>query len=260
MPEGAHEALWKQLDIAYFLRHDAREIAWHTRLLNYRVDTTKPVVKARLSPVGEGVQVMIYAPDRKNLFAQICSFFERINFSIVEAKVYTTLHGYALDTFQVMDPSKATTHYRDLIAYIEHELSEQLKRDGPLPPPIKGRVSRRVRSFPITPEVSLRPDERGRSYYLSFIAGDRPGLLSSVARVLVDYGIDVQTAKINTLGRACRRQLRDPRRCAARNAQYHPARERSHSRASADPCLGPNVQPQRRGDAEDPQRKTAHRR
>ena len=188
VPEGAHEKLWKQLDITYFLRHDAREIAWHTRLLNYRVDTKTPVVKARLSPVGEGVQVMIYAPDQKSLFAQICSFFERINFSIVEAKIYTTLHGYALDTFQVMDPARSTSHYRDVIAYIEHELTDQLKRGGPLPPPVKGRVSRRVRSFPVTPEVSLRPDEKGNAYYLSFMAGDRPGLLSSVARVLVEYG------------------------------------------------------------------------
>jgi [protein-PII] uridylyltransferase len=200
VPEGAHATLWSRLDTTYFLRHDAREIAWHTRLLNYRVDTRAPVVKARLSPLGEGVQVLIYTPDQKQLFARICSFFERISFSIVEAKVYTTLHGYALDTFQVMDPSRAGGHYRDLLAYIEHELAGHLERGGPLPPPVKGRISRRVRSFPVTPEVSLRPDERGNAYYLFFTAGDRPGLLSSVARVLVDYGIDVQTAKINTLG------------------------------------------------------------
>ncbi|HWX26085.1 MAG TPA: [protein-PII] uridylyltransferase [Steroidobacteraceae bacterium] len=200
LPDGVHEKLWAQLDTPYFLRHDAREIAWHARLLNGRVDTKFAVVKARLSPIGEGAQVLIYAPDRGNLFARICSFFERIGFSIVEAKIYTTLHGYALDTFQVMDPAKATTHYRDVIAYIEHELSSQLEQQGPLPPPIKGRISRRVRSFPITPEVGLRPDEKGSAWYLSFIAGDRPGLLSSVARVLVSYGISVRTAKINTLG------------------------------------------------------------
>ena len=200
LPDGVHEKLWAQLDTPYFLRHDAREIAWHARLLNGRVDTKSAVVKARLSPIGEGAQVLIYAPDRGNLFARICSFFERIGFSIVEAKIYTTLHGYALDTFQVMDPAKATSHYRDVIAYIEHELSSQLEQNGPLPPPIKGRISRRVRSFPITPEVGLRPDEKGSAWYLSFIAGDRPGLLSSVARVLVNYGISVRTAKINTLG------------------------------------------------------------
>ena len=200
LPEGVQEKLWVQLDTTYFLRHDAREIAWHARVLQGRVDTKTPVIKARLSPIGEGVQVLIYAPDRGTLFARICSFFERIGFSIVEAKIYTTLHGYALDTFQVMDPAKATSHYRDMIAYVEHELAAQIEQSGPLPTPVKGRISRRVRSFPITPEVGLRPDEKGSAWYLSFIAGDRPGLLSSVARVLVDYGISVQTAKINTLG------------------------------------------------------------
>jgi [protein-PII] uridylyltransferase len=200
LPEGVHGKLWAQLDTTYFLRHDAREIAWHTRLLHNRVDTKTPVVKARLSPIGEGAQVLIYAPDRGNLFASICSFFEQIGFSIVEAKIYTTPHGYALDTFQVMDPARTTSHYRDVIAYIEHELSARLEENGPLPAPIKGRISRRVRNFPITPEVNLRPDEKGGAWYLSFIAGDRPGLLSSVARVLVNYGINVRTAKINTLG------------------------------------------------------------
>ena len=99
-----------------------------------------------------------------------------------------------------MDPTRSDTHYRDVIAYIEHELAAQLERNGPLPAPVKGRLSRRLRSFPVTPEVSLRPDERGQSWYLFFTAGDRPGLLSSVARVLVSYGLSVQTAKINTLG------------------------------------------------------------
>jgi len=200
LPDGVQTALWSKLDTNYFLRHDAREIAWHARLLHTRVNTATPVVRARLSPIGEGVQVMIYTPDRKNLFAQICSFFERIGFSIVEAKIYTTLHGYAMDTFQVLDPAKSTAHYRDVLSYIQHELSLQLEQDGPLPPPVKGRVSRRVRSFPISPEVNLRPDEKGSAWYLSFIASDRPGLLSTVARVLVSYKIDVRTAKINTLG------------------------------------------------------------
>jgi len=200
LPEGVHTRLWAKLDTNYFLRHDAREIAWHTRLLHARVDTKAPVVRARLSPIGEGVQVLIYTPDRKNLFGQICSFFERIGFSIVEAKIYTTRGGYAMDTFQVMDPANSGAHYRDLLSYIEHELALQLEQNGPLPPPVKGRISRRVRSFPISPEVHLRPDEKGSAWYLSFIASDRPGLLSSVARVLVKYGIDVHTAKINTLG------------------------------------------------------------
>ncbi len=198
--EEATVKLWSQLDIAYFLRHDVDEIAWHTRQLNYRVDTPAPVVKARLSPAGEGLQVMIYVRDQKDLFARICSFFERISYSIVEAKIYTTRHGYALDSFQIFDPDNQKPQYRDVTAYIEHELAQRLLNQTPLEPPTQGRVSRQLKHFPITPEVTITADERGLYKVLMIIAGDRPGLLSRVARCLVDYGINLHTAKINTLG------------------------------------------------------------
>ncbi|MDB5812612.1 MAG: bifunctional uridylyltransferase/uridylyl-removing protein [Betaproteobacteria bacterium] len=194
------EKLWSQLDISYFLRHDADEISWHTRLLNYRVDTPEPVVKARLSPAGEGLQVMIYVRDQKDLFARICSFFERISYSIVDAKIYTTRHGYALDSFAILDPANKKPQYRDLIPYIEYELGQRLTEQTPLEPPAQGRVSRQLRHFPITPEVRITADERGLYKVLNIIAGDRPGLLSRVGRCLVDYHINLYTAKINTLG------------------------------------------------------------
>jgi [protein-PII] uridylyltransferase len=198
--EQAHEKLWSQLDISYFLRHNVDEIAWHTRLINYRVDTPTPVVKARLSPAGEGLQVMIYVRDQKDLFARICSFFERISYSIVEAKIYTTRHGYALDSFQIQDPNNKKPHYRDLIGYIEYELGQSLLAQRPLDPPTQGRVSRQLKHFPITPEITIEPDERGVYKVMQIVAGDRPGLLSRIARCFVKYGINLHTARINTLG------------------------------------------------------------
>ena len=57
---------------------------------------------------------MIYTPRPRSLFARICGFFERASFNIVEAKIHTTRHGYALDTFLVMGKGPAP-HYRDLI-------------------------------------------------------------------------------------------------------------------------------------------------
>ncbi|HEX4985010.1 MAG TPA: [protein-PII] uridylyltransferase [Burkholderiales bacterium] len=200
IPDEAARRLWEKLDDSYFLRHDEQEIVWHTRLLNHRVDTPQPIVRARLSPVGEGLQVMIYAPDERSLFARICGFFQGISFSVVEAKIYTTRHGYALDTFQVLDPAHATSHYRDMISYVEHELEAQLRAHGTLPEPASGRLSRRVKHVSMTPEVEIRPDEKGAYYYLNVVAGDRPGLLYRIARVLDSYDVNLYTAKINTLG------------------------------------------------------------
>ncbi|MGN6703840.1 MAG: [protein-PII] uridylyltransferase, partial [Burkholderiaceae bacterium] len=199
LPPDAHQALWKQLDVAYFLRHDAADIAWQTRSLLGRLDSPTPVVKCRLAPIGEGLQVTVYTRDQPDLFVKICGYFDRKNFSILDAKIHTTRNGYALDTFLVTEPAFAE-NYRDLIALIEHELAAHLQSADALTPPGKARLSRLSRAFPIVPTVDLRPDERGQHYLLSISANDRNGLLYSVASVLAKYRINLHTAKVMTLG------------------------------------------------------------
>jgi len=199
LSDDVQEEFWKQLDVAYFMRHEPQEIAWQTRLLHYRVFADKTVVKARLSPIGEGLQVLIYSRDQPLLFARICGYFGSIQYNIFDAKIHTTRHGYALDTFQVMGTDREQ-HYREMITRIEYELSRELDAQGPLPAPISGRVSRRVRHFPIIPEVHILADEKGQYHVMSIIAGDRPGLLYGIARVLGRYDISLYTAKIVTLG------------------------------------------------------------
>jgi [protein-PII] uridylyltransferase len=199
LPPDVERALWKTLELSYFARHDAGDIAWHARSLHSHVASTAPIVRARLSSLGEGLQVLVYAPDRRDLFARICGYFDGAGFNILDAKVHTTTTGYALDTFQVTSPP-FEEHYRDLIAYVETQLAGVLRAAGPLPEPSRGRISRRVRSFPITPRVTLRPDERGQRWLLNVSTSDRSGLLYSIARVLARHGINLQLAKISTLG------------------------------------------------------------
>lgn len=199
LPQDAHEKLWQQLDVAYFLRHDASDIAWQTRALHDRIDSQVPVVKCRLSPIGEGLQITVYVKDQPDLFARICNYFDSKNFGILDAKIHTTKNGYALDTFLVIEPAFAN-NYRDIINLIEHELADILLRPIPLSPPNRGRLSRLSRTFPIVPTVDLRPDDRGQYYLLSISANDRNGLLYAVANVLTKYKINLHTAKIMTLG------------------------------------------------------------
>jgi [protein-PII] uridylyltransferase len=118
---------------------------------------------------------------------------------VLDAKIHTTRTGWALDTFQIVT-SLLPEHYRELMTMVESGLTQTLERQGPLPTPTKGRVSRRVKSFPITPRVTLKPDEKAQNWLLSISASDRNGLLYSIARVLAKHGINLQLAKISTLG------------------------------------------------------------
>ena len=77
-------------------------------------------------------------------------------------------------------------HYRDMISMIETELAQEVQSSAPLQPGRSGRLSRRVRHFPISPAVDIRPDERGAYHVLSIVVSDRPGLLYGVARTLAN--------------------------------------------------------------------------
>ena len=203
-PHEGQKALWDTLDVSYFMRHDASDIAWHARQLSRmvaRVGGAVPqtTVRARQSPAGEGLQVLVYTPDQADLFARICGHFDQAGFSIQDAKIHTTRSGWALDTFQVVAPNMSE-HYRELVNMIESGLTQTIEKQGLLPPPTRGRLSRRVKSFPVTPRVTLKPDEKAQNWLLSVSASDRIGLLYSIALVLAKHGINLQLAKISTLG------------------------------------------------------------
>ena len=200
--DSSYEDLWKQLDVAFFLRQDSSDIAWLTRHLYNKVNTEQPIVRARLSPVGEGLQVAIYVKDQEDLFARICAYFERHGFSIWDARIHTTHHGYALDSFQISGSNLVDEggSYRDLIQLVEFELTAALSNAEPLPNPSMGRLSRQSRIFPIQPRIHMTPDDRGRYYTLALSASDRTGLLYTISRVLAKHQVSIHSARINTLG------------------------------------------------------------
>ncbi len=203
--DESREAFWSQLDIAYFLRHEASEIAWHTRHLYYRVNSPDPVVKARVIGQNEALQVMVYTQDIKELFVTICRYFDRRGLSIQDARIHTTHHGWALDSFVVLLPAHEKD-FRSHASLVEHELNERLRQapdktnERTLGFTEKRTGSRRSRVFPIIPNVELQPDERSTSWRLSLTASDRPGLLYSLAQVFAAHSIDLKMAKVLTLG------------------------------------------------------------
>jgi [protein-PII] uridylyltransferase len=137
------------------------------------------------------------------LFGRICGYFDSAGFSIQDARVHTTRKGYALDTFQVVSTAlegATLSDYRSLISLVETQAVQALAAQGDLPEPTRSRVSRRVKSFPVVPRVSLRPDERAQRWLLSVSTTDRAGLLYAIARILARHRVNLQLAKVSTLG------------------------------------------------------------
>ncbi|MBU6189014.1 MAG: [protein-PII] uridylyltransferase [Betaproteobacteria bacterium] len=194
-----YNGFWTRLGISYFLRTDPVDIAWHARVLAGPARRDGAIVRARMAPIGEGFQVVVYTRDQTELFARICGYFDSHNLSVLDAQIHTTPDGDALDSFLVVDPH-AQMGYRERLSLVERELEDALRGPGALPAPVRGRLSRRSRYFPVTPTVDLRPDERGGRHLLSITANDRTGLLYSVARVMSRHQVSLVSARIMTLG------------------------------------------------------------
>ncbi|WP_424657367.1 [protein-PII] uridylyltransferase [Castellaniella sp.] len=199
--DESRDAFWSQLDVAYFLRHDSNEIAWHTRHLYHCFQGPKPVVRARVLGQSEALQVLAYAPDRDDLFMDICRYFDQHGLSIQDARIHTTRQGWALDSFIVLLPD-ADRDYRSHATLVEHELLAALGNPHTTQTPASTlrRGSRRSRVFPILPTISLQADEQGGNWRLSITAADRIGLLYDLASVFTHHRIDLKMAKIMTLG------------------------------------------------------------
>ena len=83
---------------------------------------------------------------------------------------------------------------------IETALASAIESSTPLPTPRATRASRRVRHFPMQPEVHLEADATRQRWLLTINASDRMGLLYRIARVLALHGINLHLAKISTMG------------------------------------------------------------
>ena len=195
------DKFWRTLDSVYLQRHSADEIAWHARDLFWRVDTDGAVVRARLMPAGEGLQVMVYVTDQTNLFARIMRVFARLSFSVLDARIHTSKNGYALDTFTVINPGSARVAYRDVTQLLEHDIALAIETPDTLAATASlGKATRQQRHFPVLPRIEIVGDELGQRFALEIVAADRPGLLARIAEVLSKRGVSIETARINTLG------------------------------------------------------------
>ena len=200
LQRSAYQHLWDSFGSGYFVRFEATEIAWHSRLLTPHIDAETPIVRARLSPNGDGIEVMIYMRDKNDLFARICNFFDRMGYNIAQAKIYTTKRDYALNTFIVLDHSSKSVSYSGLLLYIETGLAEKLNPSLHLDAPLQGRICRQVKHMPLVTTVKITPDIKSNHHILEVVANDTPGMLSIIAHKLLQLDIHLHNAKVNTLG------------------------------------------------------------
>lgn len=192
------EHFWRELDVVYFMRHRSEDIAWHTIVLAGLPPDAPTLVRAKSAEKMGGLEILLSLPDRQGIFLRAVAFLSKSGLSVVDARIHTTHHGRALDTFMVADTFERFTTPQAL-SRLEEAFSAAMAPDAKPIQPRQGKLPRRARHFPTRPSVSILPDESGRAFILNIVCTDRLGLLYAISEVLMRYGVNLQTAKLNTL-------------------------------------------------------------
>ncbi|MDX1488845.1 MAG: hypothetical protein R3268_11630, partial [Acidiferrobacterales bacterium] len=147
-----------------------------------------------------GSEFLIYTPDREYLFAIQTGGFDRMNLSIMDARIHTTRNGFALDTFAVLDRSGEAVRDQATLKELQQAMRQQLLDPKPGRDARTSHVPRRLRHFPIDTKVSFSASLGGQQTIMEVVAQDRPGLLYQVALALQSCKVNLVTAKISTYG------------------------------------------------------------
>ena len=200
LPPERVERFWADLDADYFLPYDAESLAWHAHTLASTSAADLPLVATRWSPELGGSEFLVYAPDREDLFVILTAGFDRLNLSIVDARIHTLHNGFALDTFVVLDHTgQPVTDPRGLLQ-LQQTMRAQLLDPKPGRDLYGIPLSRALKQFPIETRVHFAPSPRGNLTILEVVAQDRPGLLYQVAQALAHCHVNLVAAKVSTYG------------------------------------------------------------
>ena len=202
--EQAAWELWQTAGEDYFLREPFNDIAWHTEAILCHNDPEKPLILIDNQDFqNEGVvtKIFIRAKSKQNIFAAATNALDQLNLNIQSARIYSTISDYTMDTFYVLDQEgEAVGHQADIRHRIIQTLLEEFNLIDNYSDIIKRRTPRQLKYFSSPTRTSIHNDTTREHTILEVISPDRPGFLARIARVFVEYEINLVTAKIITLG------------------------------------------------------------
>jgi [protein-PII] uridylyltransferase len=199
--DGRIDEIWAIFNQRYFLRHRANEIVWHTEwLADSDTGSEIGLVDVRRRPGGDGIEAALYSPRRKHTFAHATAALDQLGMTIVDARVVPLENDYSLDTFIFMELDKRMEIDESRMTKIRRSLTRVLTSSDDQITKVTRSLPRQARMFTTKTTVDFNPETMRGLTVMELEAADRPGLLSRVGKVFIDQGVDIDAAKIMTIG------------------------------------------------------------
>ncbi len=195
------DEIWQLMNSNYFLRHRSSEIAWHTEwLADSDIDSEIGLVDVRRREDGDGVEAVLYTPRAKRTFAHATAVLDELGMTIMDARVVPLEKGYSIDSFVFMELDNRVDIDESRMNKIRRSLTRVLTAYDDNDVTVTRTLPRQARMFTTRTTVVFSPSSSSDNTVFELVAADRPGLLSAIGRVFIEQGIDIEAAKIMTIG------------------------------------------------------------
>ncbi len=161
------------------------------------------IVAASVDKGRSATELLVSAPDRPGLFADLCATLSASGANIVAAHLYDAGEGRVLDVFDIQDlrglpmgldhPNALDRLIADL--KLAAAGGDGVKRPGRAPAP-----TRRHAAFIISPLVRIDRQASADHTVIEVSGRDRLGLLYEIARQLADSNISIRSAHVGAYG------------------------------------------------------------
>jgi [protein-PII] uridylyltransferase len=147
-------------------------------------------------------EVTIYTQDHPGLFSLIAGAFAAVGANVVDAKVFTTPQGMALDVFRLQDFNERAFDKPSALSRMELQIERSIAGEMKLDETQTEHmfVAARTRVFTVAPRVIIDNQASATHTVIEINGRDRPGFLFSVTRVLYSLSLQISSSKISTYG------------------------------------------------------------
>ncbi|MDB4242923.1 [protein-PII] uridylyltransferase [Gammaproteobacteria bacterium] len=189
------EAIWAQLPNTYFSKYQIEQL--HNQALvvaNANFEATASVIKRK-----NLLEIFIFTPNQEGLFFKTAKALESLSLETIDANIHTTNDGaYALNTFickhKVLGSNLTKRDELGIQQKIISKLTSETK------PKEKQSIGKLKKVFEHKTRVEITELLNPASNLVTLETLDQPALLSQVAFIFYENGINVISSRITTLG------------------------------------------------------------
>ena len=201
-PPQQLEAYIAKLYPAYWLKVDLPHKIEHAKFVRAAEDAGKSLATTISFDRGAVTELTVLAPDHPWLLAIIAGACAMAGANIVDAQIYTTTDGRALDTISLSREFDRDEDEERRAGRIADSVEKALRGELRLPDMVTKRLAPkgRIKAFALEPTVTINNQWSHRYTMLEVTGLDRTGLLYELTTTLSKLNLNIASAHVATFG------------------------------------------------------------